>query len=255
MTKRWMFLFVLIWITVSGIPAFAMTITLDLDTASKNELMMIRELINQKLGDVQDVEAVIEKVNVPNVVGMELEEAKLVFRNTGLAVEEKNAYSNTIEKGRIIATNPRAGLEIEKNQVISLTVSKGRKRTHATHSTWYAWWVKGSEGDWYEFVGSPYIEDETLYITLDATLKSQYKHKWRGYGTAAVTDTFDKVVPFFLEFENEEIVMKKPQRITLKIPLQDLDVEKPTTISTKIEMFYGNNDKQEALRMDFTFAW
>jgi hypothetical protein len=103
-------------------------------------------------------------------------------------------------------------------------------------------------------MGDIYIEDGYLVIELDATINTTYKYRWRGYGTAAIRDTFDKVVPFDYSYGKEDIKKGETQKIVLRIPVRDLDVQKPTTLSVKIEL-YRNQKTEDRLRMDFTFAW
>lgn len=196
-------------------------------------------------------------VEMPNVSGLSENEAKSILNGMGIHVKTREEYSyGGVNKGYVLSQDTPAGMPMEKNCIVTLTISKGPIMIQSLQSTWYAWWVKGSSGDTYDFVdGSPYIYEDTLYIKLKATMNSKYKHLWRGYGTAAINDTFDKVVPIAIRYEQEEMKKGETQEITLVIPLQNLDVDRPTTISAKLEMYYGNNKNEESVRIDFTFSW
>ena len=196
-------------------------------------------------------------ITIPNFRGVSESEAKSILNGMGMHVLTREEYSKVgMRKGYVITQDIPSGTAIERNTIITLVVSKGPIKVNSQQATWYAWWVKGSSGDTYDFIeGSPYIYENDLYIKLKATMNSKYKHIWRGYGTASISDTFDKVVPITVEYEHEEMKKGEPQEITIIIPLQNLDVNRPTTISSKLEMYYGNNKTEEAVRIDFTFSW
>ena len=197
-----------------------------------------------------------QTVRMPNLHGLSVEEAKEMLGQLGLLVRTVEKYSDdNVAEGRIMNQSYRAASDVKAGSIVTLTVSKGPIYVYSQHCTWRAWWVKGSEGDNYDFDGMPYICYDELVIPLKAVMNSKYKHLWRGYGTASVTDTFDKVVPIVVEYEQEEMKKGEEQRIVIRIPLQYLNVERPTTISTKLEMYYGNKKNEESVRIDFTFSW
>ncbi len=64
--------------------------------------------------------------NVPEVRNMELSEAKKKIINYGLTVGSvSEVYSDTVEKGKVISTNPVAGTSMKRGSAVNLTVSKG----------------------------------------------------------------------------------------------------------------------------------
>lgn len=63
---------------------------------------------------------------VPNVVGMELEEAKAVMEERGFVVTVKEEYDSVIAEGCIIGQSVEAESEIDEGSEIVLTVSKGK---------------------------------------------------------------------------------------------------------------------------------
>lgn len=216
---------------------------------------LLNRLSNPKLQETPSPTPSPTMVPLPNVVGMSEENAKVLLNSRGFVIITNYMFSGSdlTPEGHVI--NVVRGTS-DKMQV-TLFISKGPQIITSNHSTWYAWWIYGSDKDEYVLT-SPYIDaaTKTLYIELDATLNSKYKHKWRGYGTACITDVFDKTVPITVSYEDEIIKRGKTQAIVLIIPLQDLNVEKPTTLSVKIEMYRGNDlQTEESLRMDFTFAW
>lgn len=197
-------------------------------------------------------EADADMVVMPDVYGITAEDAAEALKKLGLYVIFTERYDDS-QEGTVCYTGCKPGEKLKKGSKVIVRVSKGPRRIDAKHSTWQAWWVKGSKEDNYELY-TPYIYEDTLVIILDATLNSEYSLRWRGYGTACITDRFDKTVPIEVKYENEQIKKGETQTITLRIPLGDLDVKKPTTMSVQIELYRGAKTEVH-LRMDFTMTW
>lgn len=65
-------------------------------------------------------------VTMPQIVGMTLEEAKIVLNELGLGIKEEASKSSDIfEKGYILEQSAAEGEEVEKNTTILVTVSNG----------------------------------------------------------------------------------------------------------------------------------
>ncbi len=70
------------------------------------------------------------KVQVPQVVGDTLETAQEKITAANLAVGEISYnYSNSIESGCVISTNPTTGTEVEEGSTVSIIVSQGKQST------------------------------------------------------------------------------------------------------------------------------
>lgn len=72
------------------------------------------------------------KANVPNVVGLTLEEAENILKENKLSLGNiKYEYSDTYNKGVVIAQDPKSGNEINQEwENINVVVSKGQKRKY-----------------------------------------------------------------------------------------------------------------------------
>lgn len=197
-------------------------------------------------------EADSDMVVMPDVCGVTAEDAAEALKNLGLYVVFTERYDDS-QEGTVCYTDCKPGERLKKGSKVIVRVSKGPRRIDSKQSTWRAWWVKGSKEDDYKLY-TPYIYEDTLVIKLDATLNSEYNLRWRGYGTACITDRFDKTVPIQVKYEKEQIKKGETQEITLRIPLSDLDVKKPTTMSVQIEL-YRSEKTEVHLRMDFTMTW
>ncbi len=67
-------------------------------------------------------------ITLRNLEGFTKEEAITYLESEGLKVDEliKQQVSDTVEQGRVIATDPKAGSAVKKDDVIILTVSSGK---------------------------------------------------------------------------------------------------------------------------------
>lgn len=186
---------------------------------------------------------------IPNLKGLKESEAETTVRKYGYIPVVKYEYNENYDQGIVCNyTSPAAGR-------VQITVSKGASYIESKNSTYYVWWLDGSQGDDYDLY-NPYIIEDTLYIELDATINTNIHYYHRGYGTACINDTFDKAVPIIVRYENEQIKKGEKQSIVLEIPISDLNVQKPTTLSVKIELYKGDRKiTEDRIRMDFTIAW
>lgn len=67
-----------------------------------------------------------EVSEMPDLVGMTLEDARIILESRDISViSEKHAYSDTVEKGLIIETNPVKGEGITSQSQVALTISGG----------------------------------------------------------------------------------------------------------------------------------
>ncbi|AEG42837.1 serine/threonine protein kinase with PASTA sensor(s) [Isoptericola variabilis 225] len=67
----------------------------------------------------------VETVAVPDVVGMEAEQAEATINGWNLNPTARTAESDSVCQGRVIETNPPAGAEVEVGTTVTYTVSLG----------------------------------------------------------------------------------------------------------------------------------
>lgn len=65
---------------------------------------------------------------VPDVVGMSIEEGRASLDDAGFLIEEQAASSDTVPSGTILRTEPGAGVSLERGKTIQVTVSSGQSR-------------------------------------------------------------------------------------------------------------------------------
>ncbi len=66
---------------------------------------------------------------VPGVVGWTKEEAIAEFKRQEIRYSTESDYSDTVEEGLVISTNPKAGKEISDDTIVTITISRGPEKT------------------------------------------------------------------------------------------------------------------------------
>ncbi|WP_174613224.1 Stk1 family PASTA domain-containing Ser/Thr kinase [Virgibacillus ihumii] len=69
-----------------------------------------------------------QDVVIPNVAEMEYEEAVAELHELNLQTERKERYSNEIEDGNVIGTNPGADSTVKEESTVSVIVSQGKEK-------------------------------------------------------------------------------------------------------------------------------
>ncbi|MDT0309807.1 Stk1 family PASTA domain-containing Ser/Thr kinase [Streptomyces sp. DSM 44917] len=64
-------------------------------------------------------------LSTPGVYALPQEEAESVLRDAGLDVRVERAFSETVEAGHVITTDPERGERVRRNATVTLTVSRG----------------------------------------------------------------------------------------------------------------------------------
>lgn len=195
---------------------------------------------------------------VPNVTNISMTDGKNVLSSMGYIPIIEYEYSDDIVADNIIRSEPSAGMPVSKGDRVTIYVSKGSSLIESKDS--YANWnyiTYGVEDNW-EFY-SPYIKDNTLYIecynVIFGTAMSWRDRYGEGSasGTASVNDTFDKVIPVRLKYEKASVSANESQSFTIMVPLNDINVAKPTNLYFRIGISANNQDQD--LYFDFSMTW
>lgn len=64
-------------------------------------------------------------VTIPDVTGMDESSAYKTLENSNLTVDSKADYSDSVEKGKVISTDPSAGASVKEGTKVVMTVSMG----------------------------------------------------------------------------------------------------------------------------------
>ena len=102
------------------------------DTVPAGSVVSCQPKVGQKVGLGQAVTAVIsrgvETKTVPDVVGKTKDQASAVIKGTGLTLGDvTEQYSASVDSGKVISSDPKAGKVIEHTAKISIVVSKGKE--------------------------------------------------------------------------------------------------------------------------------
>lgn len=182
------------------------------------------------------------KVVIPDVIGADETTAKTILTDNGIVPIVEYDYNQEFTEGIVYKMQPQVNSKVEKNSKVTISVSKGKELIYSTDSvlSWYH--VYGSESDYWEFE-NPYIERGYLIVNLTPTINSKYPFEWEEYGYASINDTFSKSVPIrFKPISNNGDYM-------LEIPLDDLDVKKPTTLYIQLNALINNQQKEANLEL------
>ncbi len=167
----------------------------------------------------------VPDVDVPDVTDMTLSEAVRKLEDLGLVVEAKTEeqYSDTVEAGKVIKTNPQSGRTIKKGTSVTITLSLGLEGFLAEN-----------------YVGKNYIEIQTMLKTkgIEVTLEEkEYTEK----ELEEKKITKDTVVGQSIEVGKE---LKKGDKVTLTIPKTIIvypDFTDGTWTVDKIQTFCDEN--------------
>ena len=189
---------------------------------------------------------------VPDVYGIKESDATSVLSSSGLIPKVEYEYDDEVVEGSVIRTIPYSSSRVEKNTSIKVIVSKGPNRIYSSQSTieWYN--IDYNKADKWEFE-NPYIVDNKLYIDCEATFGVNFDWKDSGFGTASINDTFDKKVPLEINVNTKSVKANEKQKVTLVIPVSDLDVKKPTTLYTKLSI--ERNGNYDTIPVNFSISW
>ncbi len=197
------------------------------------------------------------KLTVPDIVGVDEATAKTILASALLIPNVQYEYDDQIEKGCVIRTRPAIGKTVEPNSKITLYISKGPSYILSSDSR-ISWHNISYGQDTWEFY-NPYISEDKLYINCSNVVFAA-NVKWvdnynEGYliGTASVNDTYEKTVPVYAEYSKQEWKAGEAQAFTLEIPLNDLDIDKPTSMC--VELFAEINGRYDNVEITFTIAW
>lgn len=164
-------------------------------------------------------------------------------------------------KMKFISITILAGLAIIFLLVLVFALA-GRNSPSEVNTSDYKQYATDAVISWYSIdeyardeynVYTPYLENGFLYIPIEAQINSAKPVQYRGFGTASITDTYDKTVPFQYEYEQSTVTRGEYQSLLLRIPVTDLDVQKPTTLYLQSAVYV--NGKQDLIKLNFAISW
>lgn len=193
----------------------------------------------------------MNKVEIPNLYNVSEESALSILQINGLIPKIVYEYNDYYEEGIVFKTDPSSGSRIDKNNTVTIYVSKGPSILTSLDSTieWYH--IDSDNPDEWNF-NSPYIVEGYLYIDCESIFGTSFT--WKGFGTASINDTFSKKIPVNIITDDKKIVSGKDTSFTLKVSVADLDVKKPTTLYMKL-FALDKNERQIDININFSISW
>ena len=199
-------------------------------------------------------------IEIPDLRNTNENTAETIISNLSLIPVIEYEYNDFVLEGKVIRTSPGEGREVDELSNITLYISLGPSVIYASDATmqWYS--VENSSGDDFTF-RTPRIEDGELLIDMTVTFNSTSSMKWNdrynngnSFGSASLSELFDKTVPIQIEYENLNIIAGESQDITVRVPLSNLSESRPTNLFTKLNVELGSNRNYDVL-VNFTMSW
>ena len=184
---------------------------------------------------------------IPDISKVDEATAKTLLAQKSLIPSIEYEFSDSVDTGLVIKSDPEIGATAKPDDKVLIYISKGPKRITTSDSTM----THNDSRDEYEFY-APYIEDGYFVIETEFEFHKKYellyfdKNGGKGFGRASISDTFDKVVPLIIETEDKILDPSKLEKMTIKIPVNDLDVQKPTTLYFELN-FVGKDYKMSMI--------
>lgn len=79
-----------------------------------------------RIGIVVSRGVVNDKIKMPNIIGMSLEQAKIKLNENNLILGSSNSQDSDKDKGTVINQKPNSGVELDKNTVVDIVISSGK---------------------------------------------------------------------------------------------------------------------------------
>ncbi len=195
---------------------------------------------------------------VPDVIGKAQGQAFTTLKSGCYNVEVSSFYATTNE-GQVFAVSPAAGTALAANETVRIFVSKPQDGVRYTANSLMSLGSSSSNLTGADFGFSTPFEDKgKLYIPIRATFGSDFD--WRdthdmgtGFGTAVITDQFDKEVPVIVYYTSRRAPAGEEQYFTVEVPLTDLQIQRPTSIS--LFLYITHSGRSESIRPKVTLTW
>ena len=208
-------------------------------------------------------EPTVKTIKIPDIENLDLDTAKTLLAGKGLIPKIAYEYSNDYDYDMVIRTEPAIGSEVEEDQVVTLYICNGPayfeftntvgRMYNVTNIDAFSWGDDGKPQT--KGFYAPYAEDGFLYIPMFLKCTSKYTISfYKDFGTASITDTFDKTVPITILYDSPNVSNTGGYTdFTAKIPLGDLDVQKPTTIAIQFDFLVGT--QRQTFKASFNLTW
>ncbi len=205
---------------------------------------------------------------MPAVVGKTEEEAVKLVRELGIEPKMEYEFSDDYDEGIVSLCNRPANMKLHgTDSVVRLTVSKGPWVVESQNSN-MTWWNLGNGQDKWEFYNPTIDRDSNVLRIKCYNVVIQKSFEWQdpyesgyGNGVACLNDSFDKTVPIkidYFAYDNGSYAVKagEPFAVVIEIPLNELEVERPTDIYMEISICENHTDTNNTkLKLRISMTW
>ena len=111
------------------------------DKYEKGEIMEQKTPANEKVDKNTEIKVVVSNgeeismVAVPNVSGQSESDAQKTLEDMNLVVDSESKYDDSIEAGKVISTDPAAGVEVKEGTHVKMYVSMGVEKVEVPKIT------------------------------------------------------------------------------------------------------------------------
>ena len=104
------------------------------DTVEKGKIVSQKPGVDERVEENTEVKLFIssgkkaKEVKVPDVKGMSEDEAQRILTDRNLVPEFDYAFSDDVEEGEVISTDPESGTPIEEGKTVTVIICKGTKK-------------------------------------------------------------------------------------------------------------------------------
>lgn len=111
------------------------------DKYEKGEIMEQKTAANKKVDKNTEIQVVVSNgeeiltVTVPDVSGQSESAAQKTLEDANLVVDSESKYDDHIEAGKVISTDPAAGMEVEEGTHVKMYVSMGVEKVEVPQIT------------------------------------------------------------------------------------------------------------------------
>lgn len=213
--------------------------------------------------DTELKEPTEEFIIIPDISGLDEETAKNLLARKGLIPRIERAYNDFVAENRVVSTYPEIGSSVKEDDVITVTISKGPRYFEFENALATFWNIQGIDGFSWGDDGKEktkafwdaWFEEGYIYFKGYLCCKSEFDLAFHGtWCTASINDSFDKTVPGELIYDSKTVDNTgKVTWFTVKIPVSDLSVKKPTNIYVKFD--FDVNGTRQTFKSSYDITW
>ena len=104
------------------------------DTVEEGKIVSQKPGVDERVSENTEIQLVVsagkeaKELKVPDVKGMSEDEAMRILTDKKLVPEFDYAFSDDVEEGEVISTDPEVGTAIEEGKTVTVLISKGTKK-------------------------------------------------------------------------------------------------------------------------------